>query len=107
MVFWYAPGLSVKAKARAGLLIIMSSNSYFLLALDSVQLGFLPRDVAKWVAPLSDIGLFAFSAYIHPKEVLTAALEGSNNKVKLILNVYTVWFRNPNCTDLLLFSINA
>ncbi|KAL0342219.1 UNVERIFIED_CONTAM: hypothetical protein Scaly_1884500 [Sesamum calycinum] len=56
---------------------------------DSVQLGFLPRNVAKWVAPLSDIGLFAFSAYIHPKEVLAAALEGSNNKVKLILNVYT------------------
>ncbi|KAK6147937.1 hypothetical protein DH2020_018849 [Rehmannia glutinosa] len=53
-----------------------------------VQLGFLPRDVAKWVAPLSDIGLFAFSAYIHPKEVLTTALEGSNKKVKLILYVY-------------------
>ncbi|KAL0415483.1 UNVERIFIED_CONTAM: hypothetical protein Slati_3380200 [Sesamum latifolium] len=57
---------------------------------DSVQLGFLPRNVAKWVAPLSDIGLFAFSAYIHPKEVLAAAIEGSNNKVKLILNVYAV-----------------
>ncbi|KAL2242797.1 UNVERIFIED_CONTAM: putative tyrosyl-DNA phosphodiesterase [Sesamum indicum] len=56
---------------------------------DSVQLGFLPRNVAKWVAPLSDIGLIAFSAYIHPKEVLAAALEGSNNKIKLVLNVYT------------------
>ncbi|KAG8379624.1 hypothetical protein BUALT_Bualt07G0108100 [Buddleja alternifolia] len=55
---------------------------------DFVQLGFLPRNFAKWVAPLSDNGLFAFSAYIHPKEVLATALEGSNNKVKLILYVY-------------------
>ncbi|KAL9156493.1 hypothetical protein ABFS82_09G080600 [Erythranthe guttata] len=55
---------------------------------DFVQLGFLPKDIAKWVAPLSDIGLFAFSAYIHPKEVLATALEGSSKKVKLILYVY-------------------
>ncbi|GER44049.1 tyrosyl-DNA phosphodiesterase [Striga asiatica] len=55
---------------------------------DFVQLGFLPRDVAKWVAPLSDIGIFAFSAYICPKEVLATALEGSNKKVKLIIYVY-------------------
>ncbi|XP_051130802.1 uncharacterized protein LOC127251226 isoform X2 [Andrographis paniculata] len=52
---------------------------------DSVQLGFLPRNVAKWVAPLVDIGLFAFSGYINPKEVLAVALEGSSNNVKLIL----------------------
>ncbi|KVH99032.1 Forkhead-associated (FHA) domain-containing protein [Cynara cardunculus var. scolymus] len=50
-----------------------------------IQLGFLPRDVAKWVAPLSDVGWFAFSAYINPNEVLACALEGSNNKVHLIL----------------------
>ncbi|KAI7731877.1 hypothetical protein M8C21_032241, partial [Ambrosia artemisiifolia] len=50
-----------------------------------IQVGFLPRDVAKWVAPLSDSGLFAFSAYIYPKEVLACALEGSNNKAHLIL----------------------
>ncbi|KAL6584618.1 hypothetical protein OROMI_003907 [Orobanche minor] len=55
---------------------------------DFVQLGFLPRDVAKWVASLSDIGLFAFSAYIHPKEVLATALEGSSKKTKLILYMY-------------------
>ncbi|KAL8215840.1 hypothetical protein R6Q57_022677 [Mikania cordata] len=53
-----------------------------------IQVGFLPRDVAKWVAPLSDSGLFAFSAYIYPKEVLACALEGSNSKVNLILYVY-------------------
>ncbi|GFP84723.1 tyrosyl-dna phosphodiesterase 1 [Phtheirospermum japonicum] len=56
---------------------------------DFVQLGFLPRDIAKWVAPLSDMGLFAFSAYIHPKEILATALEGSSKKVKLILYVYS------------------
>lgn len=55
---------------------------------DFVQLGFLPRHIAKWVAPLSDIGLFMFSAYIYPKEVLATALEGSNKKVILMLYVY-------------------
>ncbi|KAH6758631.1 hypothetical protein C2S51_018866 [Perilla frutescens var. frutescens] len=55
---------------------------------DFVQLGFLPRNVAKWVAPLADTGLFAFSAYIHPKEVLETALEQSSKEVKLILYVY-------------------
>ncbi|KAL2554847.1 forkhead-associated domain-containing protein/FHA domain-containing protein [Forsythia ovata] len=55
---------------------------------DFIQLGFLPRHVAKWVAPLSDIGFFMFSAYIYPKEVLATALEGINKKVTLILYVY-------------------
>lgn len=54
---------------------------------DCIQLGFLPRNCAKWVAALSDIGLFAFSAYVYPKEVLKAALEGSNNRVQLVLDV--------------------
>lgn len=61
-----------------------------LLYIDFVQLGFLPRNIAKWVAPLSDIGLFSFAAYIFPKEVLETAVEGSNKKVKLILYVYAV-----------------
>ncbi|KAF5184500.1 forkhead-associated domain-containing protein / FHA domain-containing protein [Thalictrum thalictroides] len=52
-----------------------------------IQLGFLPRNTAKWVASLCDAGFFSFSAYIHPKEVLAAALEGSNNIVQLILYV--------------------
>ncbi|XP_042031342.1 uncharacterized protein LOC121778114 isoform X1 [Salvia splendens] len=55
---------------------------------DFVQLGFLPRNVAKWVAPLSDTGHFAFSAFIHPKEVLETAQEQSSKEVKLILYVY-------------------
>ncbi|XP_073141599.1 uncharacterized protein [Henckelia pumila] len=55
---------------------------------DIVQLGFLPRNIAKWVAPLSDNGLFAFSAHINPKEVLSTVLEGSGNKVKLMLYVH-------------------
>ncbi|KAL3512030.1 hypothetical protein ACH5RR_024747 [Cinchona calisaya] len=54
---------------------------------DCIQIGFLPKDVAKWVAPLSDDGFFAFSAYICPKEVLRAALEGTSTKVQLILYV--------------------
>ncbi|KAJ4961789.1 hypothetical protein NE237_021699 [Protea cynaroides] len=52
---------------------------------DYIQLGFLPRDVSKWVAPLCDIGVFRFSACIFPREVLAAALEGINSKVRLIL----------------------
>ncbi|XP_049396510.1 uncharacterized protein LOC125860570 isoform X1 [Solanum stenotomum] len=54
---------------------------------ESVQLGFLPKNYAKWVAPLSDSGIFVFSAYIFPSEVLSAALEGSGSKVQLILHV--------------------
>ncbi|KAF3650889.1 hypothetical protein FXO38_16907 [Capsicum annuum] len=54
---------------------------------ECVQLGFLPKNYAKWVAPLSDSGIFVFSAYIFPSEVLSAALEGSSSKVQLILHV--------------------
>ncbi|XP_028088261.1 uncharacterized protein LOC114288846 [Camellia sinensis] len=54
---------------------------------DCVQLGFLPRNVAKWVAPLSDSGLFRFSGYVYPKEVLVTALEGSTGLVQMILYV--------------------
>ncbi|XP_021673456.2 uncharacterized protein LOC110659729 isoform X2 [Hevea brasiliensis] len=52
---------------------------------DCVQLGFLPRYVAKWVSPLWDSGFFRFSGYVHPKEALAAALGGSNTRVQLIL----------------------
>ncbi|KZV21417.1 hypothetical protein F511_14949 [Dorcoceras hygrometricum] len=72
---------------------------------DIIQLGFLPRNIAKWVAPLSDNDLFAFSAYINPKEALSTVLEGADNKVKLILYVYAVWLRSsswdgPSFTDM-------
>ncbi|XP_065872061.1 uncharacterized protein [Euphorbia lathyris] len=54
---------------------------------DYVQLGFLPRNVAKWVSPLWDSGFFIFSGYVHPKEALAAALGESNMTVQLILYV--------------------
>ncbi|CAL5444297.1 unnamed protein product [Camellia sinensis] len=54
---------------------------------DSIRLGFLPRNVAKWVAPLSDRGLFRFSGYVYSKEVLVTALEGSTSIVQMILYV--------------------
>ncbi|CAN6470465.1 unnamed protein product [Victoria cruziana] len=54
---------------------------------DHLQLGFLPRSVAKWVAPLFDASLFSFSAYVFPQQVLAAALSGCNGRVKLILYV--------------------
>ncbi|WJX47851.1 hypothetical protein P8452_34493 [Trifolium repens] len=54
---------------------------------DYVQLGFLPRNVAKWVSPLWDAGFFAFSGYVCPKEALAAALGENCQKVQLMLNV--------------------
>ncbi|PVH35250.1 hypothetical protein PAHAL_7G135100 [Panicum hallii] len=53
----------------------------------SVQLGFLPREVAKWVAPLSDSGFFNFSGFIYPREALEAAFGVNNTKVQLLLYV--------------------
>lgn len=52
-----------------------------------MQLGFLPRDVARWVSPLSDIGFFSFSAFIYPKEVITAAIGERSTKIQLLINV--------------------
>ncbi|KAJ1404997.1 Tyrosyl-DNA phosphodiesterase I [Sesbania bispinosa] len=54
---------------------------------DYVQLGFLPRNVAKWVSPLWDAGFFTFSGYVCPKEALAAAVGENIKKVQLILNV--------------------
>uniref|UniRef100_J3LXH5 HIRAN domain-containing protein n=1 Tax=Oryza brachyantha TaxID=4533 RepID=J3LXH5_ORYBR len=54
---------------------------------DSVHLGFLPREVAKWVSPLSDLGFFKFSGFIYPKEALEAAYGVTNTKVQLLLHV--------------------
>ncbi|GAB2257602.1 hypothetical protein Droror1_Dr00013762 [Drosera rotundifolia] len=63
---------------------------------DCVQLGFLPRNVAKWVSPLWDIDFFIFSGYILPKEALAAAVGGTNEKVHLILQVS----QGPNFQDM-------
>ncbi|OIW00221.1 hypothetical protein TanjilG_27472 [Lupinus angustifolius] len=54
---------------------------------DYVQLGFLPRNVAKWVSPLWDAGFFMFSGFVCPKEALAVALGENCTKVLLILNV--------------------
>lgn len=54
---------------------------------DCVQLGFLPRNVAKWVSALWDVGFFRFSGYVYPKEALAAASGGNGMKVHLILQV--------------------
>nr|XP_028963423.1 uncharacterized protein LOC114826828 [Malus domestica] len=67
---------NVPAEANAVNILVPDSNE----GADSVQLGFLPRNVAKWVTPLWDIGLVSFSGYICPKEALAAALGGGNNK---------------------------
>ncbi|CAH8387494.1 unnamed protein product [Eruca vesicaria subsp. sativa] len=52
-----------------------------------VQLGFLPRNIAKWVSPLWDIGFFKFVGYVYRDEVLAAASSRSNQKVQLMLHV--------------------
>ncbi|CAL5444292.1 unnamed protein product [Camellia sinensis] len=68
----------------------------------SVRLGFLPRNVAKWVAPLSDSGLFKFSVYVYSKEVLVTALEGSTIIVQMILYVsQTFLFRHIKSSAIL------
>ncbi|XVF54816.1 hypothetical protein PTKIN_Ptkin05aG0212200 [Pterospermum kingtungense] len=47
---------------------------------DCIQLGFLPRSVAKWVSPLWDMGYFEFHGYVYREEALTATFGGSNKK---------------------------
>lgn len=59
---------------------------------DFVQLGFLPRNIAKWVSPLWDIGFFKFVGYVYRDEVLGAASCRSNQKVQLLLHVLQVWY---------------
>ncbi|XWS51535.1 hypothetical protein CRYUN_Cryun12cG0184400 [Craigia yunnanensis] len=54
---------------------------------DCIQLGFLSRNVAKWVSPLWDMGFFEFHGYVYREEALTATFGGNNKKVQLILHV--------------------
>ena len=68
----------------------MCSGLFF--SIDCVQLGFLPRAVAKWVSPLWDIGFFRFCGYICPQEALAAAFGEENVKVQLILYVSQAWY---------------
>ncbi|THF96918.1 hypothetical protein TEA_024256 [Camellia sinensis var. sinensis] len=67
--------------------VVPENKSSFVTLQDSIRLGFLPRNVAKWVAPLSDRGLFRFSGYVYSKEVLVTALEGSTSIVQMILDL--------------------
>lgn len=62
------------------------------LLTDFVQLGFLPRNIAKWVSPLWDIGFFKFVGYVYRDEVLGAASSRSNEKVQLMLHVLQAWY---------------
>jgi hypothetical protein len=71
---------------------LSSDISVLFLALDFVQLGFLPRIVAKWVSPLWDIGFFRFSGCVCPKEALAAAFGGNGMNVPLILYVSQVCY---------------
>ncbi|GMI76650.1 hypothetical protein like AT5G07400 [Hibiscus trionum] len=66
---------------------VLVPNPDKLSAGDCIQLGFLPRNVAKWVSPLWDMGLFEFHGYIYREEALTATFEGNSKKVQLILHV--------------------
>lgn len=76
---------NVPADANAVSVLVSKPNEFS--EGDCVQLGFLPRNVAKWVSPLWDIGFFRFSGYVCPKEALAAALGGNSIKVQLILHV--------------------
>ncbi|KAJ0113275.1 hypothetical protein Patl1_01352 [Pistacia atlantica] len=58
---------------------------------DCVQLGFLPRNIAKWVSPLWDVGFIKFSGFVSSDNVLSAAVGGINKKVQLILHVSQAW----------------
>ncbi|XP_073005760.1 uncharacterized protein [Typha latifolia] len=76
---------NISADANAVSVLVADLDEFS--AGDSIQLGFLPKEVAKWVSPLSDLGLFNFSAFIYPKEALAAAFGGINTKVQLLLSV--------------------
>ncbi|XP_020680271.1 uncharacterized protein LOC110097942 [Dendrobium catenatum] len=73
--------------ADANAISILVSNLDEMSNGDSVQLGFLPRDVAKWAAPLVDHGFLEIAAFVCPKEALAAALDGNNTKVKCLLSI--------------------
>ncbi|XP_062091483.1 uncharacterized protein LOC133797557 isoform X2 [Humulus lupulus] len=85
---------NVRADENAVSILVPSPNEDF--SQDCVQLGFLPRKVAKWISPLWDIGLFRFCAYVCHKQALTAALGGSNKKVTLFIHVS----QGPNFQDI-------
>uniref|UniRef100_A0A803MI34 HIRAN domain-containing protein n=1 Tax=Chenopodium quinoa TaxID=63459 RepID=A0A803MI34_CHEQI len=72
---------------------VVVPNSTELSKGDCVQLGFLPRAVAKWVSPLWDSGFFRFCGHLCSREALAAAFGENSLKVQLILH-------GPNFLDL-------
>ncbi|EOY22697.1 Forkhead-associated domain-containing protein / FHA domain-containing protein, putative isoform 1 [Theobroma cacao] len=66
---------------------VLVPNPDELSGRDCIQLGFLPRNVAKWVSPLWDMGFFEFHGYVYREEALTATFGGNNKKVQLVLHV--------------------
>ncbi|XP_044493341.1 uncharacterized protein LOC123216821 isoform X2 [Mangifera indica] len=63
---------------------------------DCVQLGFLPRNISKWVSPLWDAGFIKFSGFVSIDNVLAAALGEINKKVQLMLHV----LQGPHFSDM-------
>jgi hypothetical protein len=78
------------ANKYLGFSVMVANNHVQCPEIDSVHLGFLPREVAKWVSPLSDLGFFTFSGFIYPREALEAAYGATNTKVQLLLYVSKV-----------------
>ncbi|CAK7336886.1 unnamed protein product [Dovyalis caffra] len=70
--------LNVPADVNAVSVLVSNPDQFSEGALDCIQLGFLPRNVAKWVSPLWDSGFFRFSGHVYSKEALAAALGESN-----------------------------
>ncbi|KAM7273264.1 hypothetical protein ACFE04_027928 [Oxalis oulophora] len=82
--------------ADANAVSVLVSNPDEFSEGDFAQLGFLPRNIAKWLSPLWDIGFFKFSGYICPQEALEAALGENNKKFELMLHV----FQGPHFPDI-------
>ncbi|KAH7445355.1 hypothetical protein KP509_01G004200 [Ceratopteris richardii] len=66
-----------------------------------IKLGFLPRDVASWLALLCDRGYLSFAACIWPNEALAVASGHQDGSVKLALYV----FQGPNFSALSPFTM--
>jgi hypothetical protein len=89
--------LLLSRKRNICFFFILINNHVQCPEADSVQLGFLPREVAKWVSPLSDMGFFNFSGFIYPREALEAAFGVTSTKVQLLLYVSKVWQEGLRC----------
>jgi hypothetical protein len=85
---WLTRAMAMGAEAFLQEDVRRDSNSPSSSQDQCIQLGFLPRNMAKSVAPLCDGGLFAFIARIWPKEALSVASGFSDSYVRLNLYIY-------------------